>query len=377
MKRSVAITGPTPAFLRWAIARPCPLRPIDDHRFVDRTFRSLRNLRELSNAIDEDRVIEEFCLHPNTWQRTEFEGDEMESPANNASDEILGFGVDEIVAPFQGTAAVNEACHACPANVCRTSLGASWNTVGTKEGEVTEARANEGIETKQWVGCYGFLTRDGFSFDRLLSGHQIQSHPEIEFDLASMFVKAAEATLPADQFLISFSQGSKFKTQTKRNGVNGYPQQAWLLPWCTTPSAKDKEVRLDAEQIKILGDIFTVMVDQYCGDVGLPAEVHQFHAALKACREFNLPLVGQWLPAGFSDGQIWQLNASCEVCRFEPENLEASSMAVDTDVACSVCGSTTPLSQGMKFKVLGTRPYMHLSRIIGSEGIKMLRQRLS
>ena len=51
MKRSVAIWGPTPAFIRWAIEHPCELRDIEVDNLADGTFRQLRALRELSGGI--------------------------------------------------------------------------------------------------------------------------------------------------------------------------------------------------------------------------------------------------------------------------------------------------------------------------------------
>jgi len=67
MKRTAAILGPTPPFLRWTIALPCPLRDLEAKTSLpDVTFRQLRSLRALSVGETQSRVKEGFCLHPDT-----------------------------------------------------------------------------------------------------------------------------------------------------------------------------------------------------------------------------------------------------------------------------------------------------------------------
>ena len=66
MKRSVAIVGPTPAFLEWSIAQECRLRDLDVEQPVDlpsQTFRQLRSVRELGVGRVEGRVFEGTCVH--------------------------------------------------------------------------------------------------------------------------------------------------------------------------------------------------------------------------------------------------------------------------------------------------------------------------
>ena len=100
MKRNAAIIGPTPAFLRWAINLPCPLREIESDNLPSSTFRQLRSLSEWSTASREGRVMDGVAFHPDTRK----EG------------ALLGFPVDEIADAFGGTDFVQSSCGGCPAN---------------------------------------------------------------------------------------------------------------------------------------------------------------------------------------------------------------------------------------------------------------------
>ena len=100
MKRSAAIIGPTPAFLRWAVRHPCPLREIELENLPSSTFRQLRSLSEWSTASREGRVVDGVAFHPDTSRDTT----------------LLGFPVDEIADAFGGKAFVQSSCDGCVAN---------------------------------------------------------------------------------------------------------------------------------------------------------------------------------------------------------------------------------------------------------------------
>ena len=99
MRRSVAITGATPAFVRWAIWHPCELRPLDPYRFADQTFRKLRGVRELSIAKVENRCDDDFCFHPEAFAENQ-----------PTVDQVRGFQREEIAAVFGGEAPVFSSC---------------------------------------------------------------------------------------------------------------------------------------------------------------------------------------------------------------------------------------------------------------------------
>lgn len=125
MKRTAAVLGPTPPFLRWAIKRSCPLRDIEVDNLADQTFRQLRNLRELSNGYRQHRVLDEICVHP--------------APIGEVS-QLRAFHADEVFDYFGDAQSLQATCRDCPAN-----CGAA-------------------IET-DWAGCFGLLPVDlNFTF---------------------------------------------------------------------------------------------------------------------------------------------------------------------------------------------------------------------
>ncbi len=122
MKRSAAIIGPTPQFVRWAIAQPCSLREIDLDNLPESTFRQLRGIRALSEGLKENRVFEEICVHPSV-------------SSMDHADQARGFPIAEVLEIFGGQQGLNECCNRCSAN----------------------ATADQSI---QWAGCYGWLPAD-------------------------------------------------------------------------------------------------------------------------------------------------------------------------------------------------------------------------
>ncbi|MCH2183080.1 MAG: hypothetical protein MK108_13850 [Mariniblastus sp.] len=132
MKRSAAILGPTPSFVRWAIRIECPLRDTDEQDLPDRAFRELRGLRELSHGLRQDRVLDGICIHPK-WNRD--------------VDSAKGFFSEEVCEVFGGANQVDSSCTNCPANVCQ---------------RVSTESTESGRQRPVWAGCYGwFPSRHG------------------------------------------------------------------------------------------------------------------------------------------------------------------------------------------------------------------------
>ena len=126
MKRSAAILGPTPSFVRWAIRNDCPLRDLPEKNLPDNAFRELRGLRELSLGIRDDRVFEGICIHPEQ---------------NLERETVRGFLADEICEVFGGLNFVEKCCSQCPANACQS---ASQSPRNPSQGAI-------------WAGCYGWV----------------------------------------------------------------------------------------------------------------------------------------------------------------------------------------------------------------------------
>ncbi len=126
MKRSAAILGPTPSFVRWAIRTDCPLRDLPEKNLPDNAFRELRGLRELSLGIRDNRVFEGVCIYPER---------------NLERETVKGFLADEICEVFGGLNFVEDCCSQCPANACQS---ASQSTHHQPQGAI-------------WAGCYGWF----------------------------------------------------------------------------------------------------------------------------------------------------------------------------------------------------------------------------
>lgn len=145
MKRSAAIIGPTPQFVRWAIAQPCPLRELKVDNLPDSTFRQLRSIRTLSEAMAAEQVFEQICVHPSVISLAH---------AKHAR----GFPIDDVLGLVGGQQNLDRCCHACPAN----------------------AAANR---SQQWAGCFGWLPADTSWTIARASGDSCATQPILEEDL--------------------------------------------------------------------------------------------------------------------------------------------------------------------------------------------------
>lgn len=356
MKRSVAIKGPTPAFVRWAIERPCPLRPIGSPRFVDGTFRYLRSLRELSVAVAESRCVDGFGIHPDA-----FATDGLRS----SPEQIEGFDVDEIVAPFGGRDAVQSACGSCAANVVQ---------LGKAQPEDSTIERLTGL-----VGCYGFLTTNGVALERILSGHSGDEELE-EFDLVASLFRTASREPERLERLRELFDGPET--------VFNSPAGLWHSIWKSEGEGEQRrcwETRLNRDQLIGLAELLREQLEEIKQSNrvnALQGSLSDLVAAIECCQRESLALVVELIPSGFSDGSHWQLDPSCPNCRFVPETLVSTdSSAEQNDAAaaspyCGGCGKRTHWVPGPKFKVLGRRPYMRLVDIVGIEGVKQLQLKL-
>ncbi|MEM7454897.1 MAG: hypothetical protein AAF456_11160 [Planctomycetota bacterium] len=113
MKRTAAVTGLTPQFVRWAIKQPCPFRELDVNRLPVTTFNQLRSLRSLSEGAEEGRIDSGVCWHAEA---------DFQTP--------IGFPVDEVFDVFGSRQVIESECCNCAANA------------GTPSG---------------WAGCHGWF----------------------------------------------------------------------------------------------------------------------------------------------------------------------------------------------------------------------------
>ena len=271
VKRSVAIVGPTPSFVRWAIRHECPLRQIDDENLADSTFRQLRGLRELSVARNEARIIEGVCFHREQTQDAET---------------VLGFFADEISDFYGGVENVSSCCGACPANAVQLAT------------EVEQVQ-------QVWGGCYGW-------FPSQSDGH----------DFVREFENVSEENIPFN----------------------------WYQVWQTSVWQSDELQRLQ----KILEQIPATIEN---------VALAELSAAVTACVAHKFSLVTELVPGGNSDGLHWTINSHCPDCKFEMS---------ETQKDCPACKRNGVPNRMVKRKVLGLRPYVKLSRLMGDDATSEL-----
>lgn len=259
MKRSVAIQGATPAFLRWAIWHPCELRPLEPGRFADQTFRALRGVRELSIAKVERRCTADYCFHPRSIGQ-----------GGTAAAEVLGFQRAEVSAAFGGEFRIESNCQNCPANALSDQIS--------------------GVS----AGCFGFLATTEFDLQKLLSGYA--QDDLAKFDLVEAIQDAA----------------FRLDLEADLKSVFGPGRVVWNRLW--------KNKILSAKGLSLVADLFDRVAEDFAGE--LPRHVLVFRAAVKACLENDFPLHVELVPSGFSDGETWSLNASCPECGYEPAEIK-------------------------------------------------------
>ena len=87
-------------------------------------------------------------------------------------------------------------------------------------------------------------------------------------------------------------------------------------------------------------------------------------AALETCQENQLALHVRLVPGGHSDGLKWRLRTHCPNCKASLES------EFEQPFQCSVCEESGILNRVAPRKVLGTRPYLNLSRLKGIEATR-------
>ncbi len=315
MKRSVAIHGSTPMFVRWAIQHPCPFRELFPQRLPETTFRQLRSIREISVANQDGRIRDGICFHPDA--------------ANVAVEEALGFPVDEIVDLFGGEDLIARTCGDCPAHSDRLH------------------------NPLLWAGCYGSVPSDlRFDFESLIRGCQNSLICENQID-------DPESHPPFD--LVRLMDRCMEEGGLRQEYADHFPdfQPAWFGLWHGSP--------FSCEQLHFLEQLLTLVLAkldpfQEPANHSIPIpqtrDLVRLTHAVQASRQHQLALHVELVPQGYSDGIHWRLQPHCQNCKVTW--LEKTSR-------CPCCGPAGKVQNEIKQKVLGLRPYLHLSRVIGVE----------
>lgn len=305
MKRSVAVLGPTPQFLRWSIDHVCAIRAGGDISSPDSTFRQLRGIREFSLGEAEGRVVDSVCIHG--------------SASSDHPELAMGFTESEVLAVFGGRDAIESCCFGCKANTNALDSG-----------------------DPLWAGCYGWLTADGSSIASLSEGEEkSQSDDRLPPPSEDMLVKEIEFAI---QML---NLGSLIETNFAKTGP------AWFSFW--------ENSTLTVPQLLLLEKVFSTALRRHesSGDPDFVDDLLRFIDALTLCHRHSLKLNVELVPRGYSDGVTWTTFAHCPRCHHGVSSPE------ETWQICAVCGHESPPSGERKSKVLGLRPYVNLDRVLG------------
>jgi hypothetical protein len=166
------------------------------------------------------------------------------------------------------------------------------------------------------AGCFGWLAADG----NIAAWHQ-----------------AVEDGWPASPDLTSAIAG------------NIPTQPRWYSLWINRAIA--------GKQLELVARLFRAI-----GREGLPAirgAAQHFVAVLETCHRNGLTLDVELVPAGFSDGLVWTIGRHCDRCRAPKRS---------GSIACSVCRKRGGGHPEVKKRVLGLRPWVPLSRVVGQTG---------
>ena len=254
MKRTAAIIGPTPPFLRWTIVVPCPFRDPDAKNATDAAFRELRSLRAIAVGEIEGRIVDGICLHPDA-----------------SLDDVLatvGFPVDEVYAAFGGKEKSTSACQQCPANVPISTEELSGDAVFSKG------------------GCFGWLP-----------------FGEPQSDDSPGFMRLMECEDPLDQ-REAVSIVEQFESAMQSIvGRSPFPETSpsWYGVWsCQT---------FTAQRLSFLC--------QVCEKIQSPSMAwRRLTRAVRVAAEHNLEFRCELSPPGNSDGRSWSTEGCCASCGF-------------------------------------------------------------
>ena len=235
-------------------------------------------------------------------------------PDSISADSSLGFPVDEVFDTYGGEDFVTHSCLSCPANVPLD---------GTNASELDKA------------GCFGWLTfgtpaESGSNPFLKLMRCQSNS-PNADFSVVEKFQRAAASRIDAiqQQFLPT--------------------SPLWFGVWSAG----------------ILSGPKLELVEKIIGDVELESTGwHRLCHAIRRCRENDLALHTELVPAGFSEGGVWTLQACCAHCGIgRDDSLES---------VCPCCDSKNRPLRSRRSKVLGLRPYLDLVNIVGEANFQQL-----
>lgn len=354
MKRFVAIQGPTPIFVRWALAQPCELRELSEVRFVESSFRQLRSFRELSLARIENRVVDGIAIHPDS---------QIDHPAA-----ALGFSQAEVCYTAGGWETVNRACAKCSANVATNVVCQAKNVGGVKSIEGNSP-------TDIVAGCFGFLSND-FEFDwlQMIRGQYLESSPEIQTKMGDVSRPLISEDYRASKnsaidLIQLFQECSDQATKRELQILFGEFPTVWATIWSVN--------KYSNQQLELLQKIVSTVHRQITNRVrvnhhdqseiknqAIPVirDLADLNRGIDAAISYRIPFCAELIPSGFVEGQRWTIPRHCRRCK----------TPWDDHSGCLSCRQLGQLQEVVRLKVIGIRPYLQLESILGSARVEEL-----
>ena len=93
-------------------------------------------------------------------------------------------------------------------------------------------------------------------------------------------------------------------------------------------------------------------------------ELAELQFALQQASCHRLKVWIESVPIGWSDGQTWRVPAHCQACGAEWSRAEKG--------VCSECAAVSSFQGERRMKVLGLRPFIQLSKVLGPEPARRL-----
>lgn len=128
---------------------------------------------------------------------------------------------------------------------------------------------------------------------------------------------------------------------------------SWFLAW-QGPAIVSNRVQIARRVLEVSNERFPHAL----------REGAELLAALDHAGRHSLKVWIESVPIGWSDGQTWHLPAHCQNCGAEWNGPGRGD--------CASCGSSACYQAERRLKVLGLRPFIQLSQVLGSEPARQL-----
>ena len=274
MKREAAVLGPTPQFVRWAVARACPFRDLNLDELPRTTFHQLRGLDAVAQAVVENRYHAGYGFARSTQPTT-------------ALDAVKAIPIREVLRSYGLPDLLDQHCGHCPAN------GRIMRSLETeREMSVSERRG-------RWAGCFGYLSADP------------AWAPSLSQEAFSIDEVVVQRT---DCFISNYLE--KFRTLFPDNLQN------WFGLW--------QNSRFVGPRLAFLIPLFEQLQSLPGACEEYLQEVQKLVSASVQAEEADLPIHFELVPAGCSDGLHWEIHSHCRNCKFPKSNAKCRNCGDNT-----------------------------------------------